>query len=96
MPSVDPIHRDYATRAGGRRRSDAERFEDEITRLGREICLVALASELSDEYAPVVTHLLRARTALRAAFAKGLGVPEQDPAGHMLLCPSDASPLTHS
>ena len=74
-PSVNPVQRDYETRAGVGRKSDAERFEEEITRLGRDIVLAALASELSAEYAPVVTHLLRARTALRAAFEK-----EQAPA----------------
>ena len=69
-PSVNPVQRDYSTRAVVGRQSDAERFEEEITRLGREICLAGLASELSVEYAPVVTHLLRARAALRAAFDK--------------------------
>ena len=69
-PSVNPVHRDYETRAGVGRQSDAERFDEEITRLGREMVLAALTSELSAEYAPVVTHLVRARKALRAAFDK--------------------------
>ena len=69
-----------STRAGVGRKSDAERFEEEITRLGRDIVLAALASELSAEYAPVVTHLLRARTALRAAFDKEPAQPIPRPA----------------
>ena len=64
------VHRDYATRAGVGRRSDAERFEEEIIRLARDICLAAMASELSAEYAPVLTHLVKARRALRVAFDK--------------------------
>ena len=68
MANADTVQRDYATRAGVGRRSDAERFEEEIIRLAREICLAALASELSAEYTPVVRHLLKARRALHAAF----------------------------
>ena len=70
MPTVNPVQRDYATRAGVGRQSDAERFDKEITQLGRDMCLAALASELTVEYAPVVAHLLRARKALREAFDK--------------------------
>jgi hypothetical protein len=68
MANADSVQRDYETRAGGGRQSDAERFEEEIIRLTREICLAALTSELSVEYTPVVRHLLKARQALHAAF----------------------------
>ena len=62
--------RDYATRAGVGRQSDVERFEEEIIRLARDMCLVATASELSAEYAPVLSHLVKARRALREALNK--------------------------
>ena len=68
MANVESVQRDYATRAGAGRQSDAERFEEEIIRLTREICLAALSSELSVEYTPVVRHLLKARRALQSAF----------------------------
>ena len=70
MTTDEPVLRDYATRVGVGRRSDAERFEEEIIRLARDICLAAIASELRAEYAPVLTHLVKARRALREAFDK--------------------------
>ena len=80
-PSVNPVQRDYSTHAGVSRQSDAERVEEEITRLGREICLAGPASELSVEYAPVVTHLLQASAALRAA--SDLTPTDADPGGRV-------------
>jgi hypothetical protein len=70
MTTAPRVERSYTTRAGVGRQSDAERFEEEITRLARDICVAALASELATEYGPVLTHLVQARRALRSAFDK--------------------------
>ena len=68
--TTEPVLRDYGTRKGVGRQSDAERFEDEIIRLARDMCLVATTSELSAQYAPAVNYLVKARRALREAFDK--------------------------
>ena len=67
---VYPLWKGYDDRAGAGRRSDVEQFDEAITDLARVIALTAIASELGQEYAPVVAHLAQARRALRDVFGK--------------------------
>ena len=61
---------DYETRAGAGRRSDAEDIEQAIIDLARLIATTAVATELRNQYAPVISHLAHARRALREIYGK--------------------------
>ena len=62
--------KDYETRAGAGRKSDAEEFERAILDLARAIVNTAVEAEMRDEYAPVVRYLAHAQRALREIYGK--------------------------
>ena len=64
------VMRDYETRAGVGRQSDAEEFEKAIVDLARMIGITAIETEMRHEYLPVIRYLAHARRALREIYGK--------------------------